>query len=236
MQLRLVPLDPNGAFQVLNAMRPLQTDNTFTMMLCFAPQYAAKYHQTLTIKSQFSALSVTLLAQSTPPNLSVSVDRILDMGALLQGEFYEKPFRVENKSAFAIEFKLLLESQRPEKDRSKNLRIGVQNMNGTCVFDCVPRQAVVEPGQGRDIVVTFAPDHSSELFADGLTIELGGCNETHHIQLLGQAKPNLTYVTGGDPTMPDVESLSLVRPPPLTIVDDAGKFRCSHLCLLCQQP
>jgi hypothetical protein len=61
-----------------------------------------------------------------------------------------------------------------------------------------------------EVIVTFAPDHTSDLYSDGCRIELFGQEESHIFRLRGRAKKNTTYLEGGDDIQPDVESLSVV--------------------------
>ena len=65
-------------------------------------------------------------------------------------------------------------------------------------------------GDAVEVMVTFAPDHDSDLYSDGCRIELFGQEESHVFVLKGQSKPHIMYLTGGDPLMPEVESLSVL--------------------------
>lgn len=49
---------------------------------------------------------------------------------------------------------------------------GPQNNNGQNVFDCVPPAGTISAGASREITVTFAPDHGSDHFSDGVRLEL----------------------------------------------------------------
>ena len=60
--------------------------------------------------------------------------------------------------------------------------IGPQNNNGQCVFDCVPAEGVIPAGGAKEITVTFAPDHPSDRYSDGVRIELFGQVGTHWSQ------------------------------------------------------
>lgn len=51
---------------------------------------------------------------------------------------------------------------------------GTQNNNGQNVFDLVPAEGRVPPGSSIDLTVTFAPDHPSDHYSDGVRIELFG--------------------------------------------------------------
>lgn len=56
----------------------------------------------------------------------------------------------------------------------KNSLSGTQNNNGQNVFDLVPAEGRVPPGSSIDLTVTFAPDHPSDQYSDGVRIELFG--------------------------------------------------------------
>ena len=60
---------------------------------------------------------------------------------------------------------------------------GAQNNNGQQVFDCVPANGVIPPGSHVDIVVTFAPDHPSDFYSDGVRIDLFGQEDQHVFQV-----------------------------------------------------
>ena len=51
---------------------------------------------------------------------------------------------------------------------------GVQNNNGQNVFDLVPGDGKIDPGGSVEITVTFAPDHASDHYSDGVKVELFG--------------------------------------------------------------
>ena len=74
----------------------------------------------------------------------------------------------------------------------------------------MPANGVIPPGSAIDIVVTFAPDHPSDFYSDGVRIDLFGQEEQHVFQIKGMAKPHIMYLAGGDEIQPEVESLSIV--------------------------
>ncbi len=51
---------------------------------------------------------------------------------------------------------------------------GPQNHSGQQVFDCVPAEGVIPAGGNQEVTVTFAPDHPSDQYSDGIRIELFG--------------------------------------------------------------
>ena len=53
-------------------------------------------------------------------------------------------------------------------------------------------------------------------------------DESHVFQLVGQAKPHIMYLTGGDDLMPDIESLAVV---PVIEDEESTCSFCSYLVL-----
>lgn len=92
---------------------------------------------------------------------------------------------MQNTSSLSIDYSIKMESQSllrhahaqelPKflEGKSKTL-VGVQNNNGQNVFDLVPAEGTIAPGGNVEITVTFAPDHTSDLYSDGVKIELFG--------------------------------------------------------------
>ncbi len=48
--------------------------------------------------------------------------------------------------------------------------------------------------------------------------------ETHVFKLIGQAKPHIMYLTGGDELMPEVESLSVLP----VLEEEEGNLECTQ--------
>lgn len=141
------------------------------------------------------------------------------MGAVLVDEYREEMFTMENASSLDVRFNIKLDSVSPLRfSKAQNLPkfvkhessnfIGVQNMKGRRVFDCVPADGVIGPGEKTEVTVTFAPDHQSDNFSDGVRIELFDADECHAFKVQGQAKAKIMYMQGGDAVGPDVESLA----------------------------
>ena len=42
------------------------------------------------------------------------------------------------------------------------------------MFDLVPGDGTIDPGGSVEITVTFAPDHASDHYSDGVKVELFG--------------------------------------------------------------
>lgn len=92
---------------------------------------------------------------------------------------------MQNTSSLSIDYAIKLESQSllrhaHAQELPKFLEggterlVGVQNSNGQNAFDLVPAEGTIAPGGHVEITVTFAPDHTSDLYSDGVKIELFG--------------------------------------------------------------
>ncbi|KAJ8320230.1 hypothetical protein KUTeg_001817 [Tegillarca granosa] len=155
------------------------------------------FQEVLAIKTWTSALHITLAGKGVSPlvNLSPTLDNgMFDMGAVLASEYLERTFK-----------------QIPEfvaRDKKSKSLVGTQNNNGQNVFDLVPADGTIPPGGSTEITVTFAPDHPSDHYSDGIKIELFGKEESHSFQIKGTAKPRIMYIEGFDERSPNVESLA----------------------------
>ena len=76
------------------------------------------------------------------------------------------------------------------------------------------------PGGTQEVTLTFAPDHQSDYYSDGVHVELFNMEEAYSFQVIGQAKEHIMYVMGGQLMKPNVESLL----PTVTVEPDEGRF------------
>lgn len=51
---------------------------------------------------------------------------------------------------------------------------GPPNKNGLCVFGCEPCHGTLEPAESKEILISFSPDHCSDLFCDELEVNVNG--------------------------------------------------------------
>lgn len=72
----------------------------------------------------------------------------------------------------------------------------------------------------QEVTLTFAPDHESDYYSDGVHVELFNMEEAYSFQVIGQAKEHIMYVTGGQVMRPGVESLL----PTVTVEPDEGEL------------
>ncbi|BFZ23896.1 hypothetical protein BsWGS_26935 [Bradybaena similaris] len=257
LKLRATILDPMGPFQVRNACRELSPGETHTILFTFTPNKDQIFQEKLRIETLNSTLHLTLKGCGANPAVGLSVeDGVLDMKAVLVGEFVEKSFTMRNLSNLPIEFIIKQDSLShlrhikaqnippflgtPEPHNTRNY-VGPQNKSGRNVFDLVPATGTITAGETKEIVVTFAPDHESDLFSDGVRIDLfsqkcvsKGQEESYFFQVVGQAKSQIIYLEGCDPLQPPVLSLACL-PKPLEDEEGSGSIVMSPPVLITMQ-
>nr|XP_039273717.1 cilia- and flagella-associated protein 74-like isoform X2 [Styela clava] len=231
VDLTLSSLDTNGPFQVLNALRTLEPEETHTLLVSFTPNAGKLSYEVLRIISATSVLSVPLTGEGVSPIINVSVeDGILNLGDVLQGESQTSTFTLSNSSSLKVNYSVKLDScsllrhnlsqQFPDyviknlgKKQSNKMLAGPQNFDGSCVFDCVPCEGSIAPTESQEITVTFNPDHDSRHFSDGARIVLFNLEEAHLLHLKGRAHKHMMFVDGYDPQDVSVESLTVEKKP-----------------------
>ncbi|XP_056018167.1 cilia- and flagella-associated protein 74-like isoform X2 [Ostrea edulis] len=231
-------LNTGGPFLMLNALRILPPDGTHTILISYTPEKGEVFHEVLEIQTGHMALHITLTGKGVSPMIEINMpmqNGVLDMGAVLAGEYLERTFKMMNSSSLSIDYCIKLDSlslQRHneaqaipgfiQKNKTTNLSVGTQNNNGQNVFDLVPSEGTVPPGSSIDLTVTFAPDHPSDYYSDGIRIELFGKEETHNFMIKGMAKPRIMFVHETDDRTPDIESLA--EETPVLTEDEDGKL------------
>ncbi|XP_046572911.1 LOW QUALITY PROTEIN: cilia- and flagella-associated protein 74-like [Haliotis rubra] len=227
LELQASLLDTTGPFQNLNALRMLSPGATHTAVISFTPTAGRVFHEVLEIHSPTATLYLTLTGRGVSPIVNLSIDsELFDMGSVLSGEYVERPFKIHNTSSLSIDYVIKMDSLSllrhaksqlvpsfVDRDKSRKVFVGTQNNNGQNVFDLVPSEGTIEAGASKEILVTFAPDHASDHYSDGVRIELFNQEESHFFQLTGIAKDHIMYLEGGEDLTPDVESLSFVPVP-----------------------
>ncbi|KAL4221191.1 hypothetical protein ACF0H5_019455 [Mactra antiquata] len=241
LELTASALDTLGPFQVMNAFRVLPPDATHTMLVSFTPTAGRVFQEVLSISCLTARLHITLTGKGVSPlvSLSPSIDNgVMDMGAVLAGEYLEKTFKMQNTSSLSINYCIKMESMSLLRHAhaqelpkfltgSDKTLVGVQNNNGQNVFDLVPAEGTIAPGGDVEITVTFAPDHASDYYSDGIKIELFGKEECQSFQIKGTSKQRIMFIEGGDQIKPDIESLA-VKP----IIEDEETIKQTTTPLL----
>ncbi|KAK2188128.1 hypothetical protein NP493_143g01026 [Ridgeia piscesae] len=238
INLRASCLDTNGPFVMLNSLRHLAPNSSHTILINFTPHKTKDFQEVLKIHCPDSVLALTLKGKGVQPVVSLSIeDNLMDLGAVVVGEYREETFKINNMSPLAVQYSIKLDSVsllrharsqgvpeflRHNDSLNKPHLVGVQNNNGQNVFDCVPVEGSIPAGGSQEVTVSFAPDHISDHFSDGVHIELFGEQESYSFQLLGQVKEHIMYLEGGEPLSPEVESLSVA--PPAEVDEDPTKM------------
>ena len=122
-----------------------------------------------------SSLNLRFLGTGINPTIRLSGldgDR-LDMGDLLAGsvDVSTHTFSVSNTSSIVIRFTVRLDSAAPKGELSKLFECGRANCDGSPVFDVIPTEASIAPGESRDISVKFSPSQASDCYRDTARIE-----------------------------------------------------------------
>ncbi|XP_064642380.1 cilia- and flagella-associated protein 74-like [Lineus longissimus] len=241
LDLKSSVLDTSGPFLMLNSLRPLPPDGTHTILVSFTPTSSKQYYEVLHVNTGTSSLHITFIGRGVTPVVNLSVEGVMDMGATITGEYIERPFKIGNTSTLAVDYCVKLDSTSllrhiksqdvPDfikKQKDKKCYVGTQNLSGKSVFDCVPSEGTIPAGTSKEIMVTFAPDHESDYFSDGLRLELFSQEESHFFQIVGVAKDHIMYMSGGDELTPNVESLAVL---PVTEEEEDGKLPPQSLLL-----
>ncbi|XP_035828407.1 cilia- and flagella-associated protein 74 [Aplysia californica] len=229
VELSATTTNPHGPFLMLNALRALSPGATHTVLLTFAPAQGQIFQEELGIITLNSTLHLTLRGRGVSPLVNLSIeDELFDMNAVLVSEYVEKIFKIQNTSTLAIDYVIKQDSLSPLRHQKqqeipayvthsqvvKNF-VGTQNDNGKNVFDIIPTTGTIQAGETKEITVTFAPDHESDLYSDGVRIELfdqtcvhQGQEESHFFRVIGQAKARVMFLDGGELLTPGQESLA----------------------------
>ncbi|XP_069550165.1 cilia- and flagella-associated protein 74 [Brachyistius frenatus] len=236
LDLRSSVLDVLGPFSLRNALRCIRPGEKHTLVLAFSPTLDKKHCDKLQVSCQKMSLEVTLQGEGVVPAVTSSHSGgLLDFGFVLEKESASQVVKLQNRSVVSLGFRVLLASLSPSRPRGGTDRVtvlldrhtdsqlqptvGTQNCSGLSVFNAVPVEGSIAPGQSQDITVTFQPDHPSVNFSDKLSIELMNKSKVCVMDLKGAASSHNMYLYGGDLLTVPVESLlpSLITSrPPLT--------------------
>jgi len=163
-----------------------------------------------------------LRGRGVSPALTLDVEGgVFDCQPVLVGEYVERLFKMNNTSTLGIDYVIKQDSLSPLRHQKQqeipsymtqakelNTYVGSQNENGRNVFGIVPTTGRIEAGETKEVMVTFAPDHESDLYSDGIRIELFDQEESHFFRVVGQAKPRTMFLDGHDLLTPGLESLA----------------------------
>ncbi|XP_047428401.1 cilia- and flagella-associated protein 74 isoform X2 [Mugil cephalus] len=224
LDLKSSLLDINGPFSLLSALRSIRPGEKHTLVFAFSPTLDKKCHDILEVRCQKMTLKITLRGEGVVPAVTSShTGGLLDFGYVLEKERASHVIKLQNSSAVAVGFAVLLASLSPSRprggvdkveflldkytDSQVQPAVGTQNHSGLSVFTVVPAEGSIAPGQSQDITVTFHPDHPSLNYSDKLTIELVNKSKVCVMDLKGAASHHNMYLCGGDLLTVPIESL-----------------------------
>ncbi|XP_034000525.1 LOW QUALITY PROTEIN: cilia- and flagella-associated protein 74 [Trematomus bernacchii] len=224
LDLRSSVLDVHGPFSLLNALRCIRPGETHTLVLAFSPSLEKKFCETLEVRCQKMTLEMTLRGEGVLPAVTCShPGGLLDLGYVLEKESTSHVLKMQNSSAVAVGFRVQLASLCPSRppggaDGVASLlggysgsqlqpTVGTQNLSGLSVFNVLPAEGSIAPGQSQDLTVSFQPDHPSVCYSDRMTVELRNKSVVCVLDLRAAASSHNMYLCGGDPLTVPIESL-----------------------------
>lgn len=220
-------LDPLGPFEAVNALRPIEPNDIFSVKLSFTPQKNDDFYEVLEVSSLTDTVRIRLKGQGVKPSITLEpTGDTFDVGDALIMDTVVAALKVTNASELSLVFDLTLGSLLTSKhSRTQTLPaylkqfkywlessdcsflIGPPNRSSLCVFGCKPAHGILNPGESKDIMISFSPDHASELYRDELLINVNGAEEFTHVHLVGRGWPNIAFARGWDRLIPAEESL-----------------------------
>uniref|UniRef100_A0AAV2M0Z9 Ig-like domain-containing protein n=1 Tax=Knipowitschia caucasica TaxID=637954 RepID=A0AAV2M0Z9_KNICA len=189
-------LSVEGAFSVVNALRPLAPGHTHTLLLSFCPRKAMKYCEQLELRSQRGSLWLCLRGQGLQSEVSCSTsDPEMDFGHVLLNDRCSRTVTLQNTSAVEVGYRTLLSSQTaPLVAPPPPL---VSGDCGESVFTVQPAGGRLSPGQSVDLRICFHPKAERE-FRARLTVQLSDQSVVCETDLQGAAWSKSIFVSGGD--------------------------------------
>ena len=218
-------LNPLGPFEMVNALRSLEPDSVHLIKISFSPEESREFFEVLEVSSQFSTVQLKLKGEGVEPIIELEPSNgTMDVGDALVSDTIQTTLKMKNVSELSMQFQLKLGSLSTLKhSRTQTIPayleqykdkidtsfiIGTPNFSGIGPFDVQPSHGTLEPGELKEIEVSFAPDHVSENFREELGITINGMSEFSTVHLLGRAWGNIIYTRGWDRLNPTEESVS----------------------------
>jgi len=181
----------------------------------------------LKIYTSNTTVEVRLIGEGVKPKLLLDPsDTYLDVGDALVTDSMYQTLKVTNVSELSVVFDIKMGSLLSDKhnrlqtlhpsnktvvvgdDDNDEFLIGPPNKSGLCVFGCEPTHGTLDPGDSKEIVISFSPDHASDLFRDEMLFDINGVREFLNVHLIGRAWPSIVYVKGFDRLIPVEETLT----------------------------
>jgi hypothetical protein len=205
LTLRSSVLDPDGTFEMRNALRPVLPGRVHNIMLGFCPVSAEKFCEVFKVLYGDSSIPLRLCGKGITPEVSLSLNQdVIDLGDLLPGDSPSfTKFTITNTSPISVQYCVRLDSslaglKSARRFGSNQFDTGVRCNDGSCAFDVSPFAAGIKAGESKEVSVTFSPDHPSQNYFDTARIELSTQDEAKAVRLTGRCWPNTVYSTGWD--------------------------------------
>ncbi|XP_065655305.1 cilia- and flagella-associated protein 74 isoform X2 [Hydra vulgaris] len=197
-------LDPSGSFELVSSFKEIKPYGFGFAKLVFSPTTNKHFYDVLDIFCDISKTRLYLKGQGVSPCILLDPPGpIFNFGDVLVMDTIKVPLKINNTCEVLVTFDLNLHSvtssyssQTVLTNKSEML-VGPSNYSGMCVFGCSPFNGVIKPGESKEILLTFSPDHASDLFCDTLKINNEN-NELCSVKLCGRAWDSSVYSSGWD--------------------------------------
>ncbi|OAF71815.1 hypothetical protein A3Q56_00435 [Intoshia linei] len=206
-------LNPTGPFEMLNTLSEMMPNEIMSIKFNFHPTKEGKYQEYFKMFCKNYSINVAIKAECVKPFLEISLTDQYRMGPLLENDYEEQYFTICNKSRLNTSVSIEIASQKithysysqtlppyiQDTVKCKKYNVGVQNYNGTPVFDVIPCKIdCLKAGEEKTLCLSFSADHISNSYADIMKITLGGQKESIDINLFGKVKSNFIYLENED--------------------------------------
>lgn len=179
-----------GSFEILSPARKIHPLKSVTVRVRFYPNGNHLFTSKAIIQDvnkPNSRITLELKGEGTAPSIRLSND-FLDFGHVLVGNQVTKSISVINDVSFELQYLYKLQ---PE-DGMHHL-----NLNGKDAFNMAAKSEWIQPEQGGEASVIFAPDHDRIDFATVLVVSAGEDGQTREINVRASSWPFPMFVIGG---------------------------------------
>ena len=160
LELAVEPLDPLGAFEVVNAPRTVPPGGAFAVKLRFRPPAAGPFWEAASLRVPGQTLRLEMSGTGVAPRVELDppgAPAAIDLGDVVVGEAAEAPLTLRNPSPFPLTVTV-----RPRG-------LGHRNVGAVAALFASPETATIDAGSTAAFRVCFQPDcqvrccHSSAL-------------------------------------------------------------------------
>ena len=165
---KVVPLNINGPFEVINSPRPIPPGKTFNLIVNFVPQTNELCHEQCIIRyDEYNKLTLSLSAKGETADLEVvdsqgnPVGEELLVGDVVLKETLEGVFAIKNSTCIPCDYWCDL----TKLDTGKNF-------TGLQAFNICPFHGEIAANSKKDITINFTPDRPSLLFCEEIKVKI----------------------------------------------------------------